>query len=760
MVGLGLEGATVRVVAPSGSCRYSALIRPSWHTKDMRPYILTAMLLVVVALGAWLLCGSLVCGPSSDMVSPSPAPVGKEQEPRTVTPDEEVAGVVARNPVGDMAPTPAPVPKVGAPSLIIRTFTEEGDVLPGCQLLLRSTRSWSGQKRFSQPMRESGDAVHVVDALPTGEYDVVCSVPNLKEPLARVAWSGSESEELTVRVASRQDLLGGVVRCSGRGLVARTLITDVDKATQAYFCITDDEGRFLFCRKEGHIGPSASFHVSSARGAAIVDSQQPIELFWGNLQCMIEVLPRAELLVRLASRSGDAIGQFVAHAESKRDGNKFTQTAVAALGLARVGPVPTGPTRVLVVPGPQWLPVWGAAEVAADGSGVANLITDPATILDGVVVADGKILVAADVFAHLEPIAESGTRRGSPSEEGGMELAPASNGTSLGVRVAVADGRFVFGCDPRCRYHLRVTAPGYSTFQCVVEATGGVFPRVEVVMTPTHVVRATVTPADAGSWLRRYAEQQGAGAVGKIGCFALAKLGPAHAGERREWILQPDGNGRLEFTDVAAGSWRLLLRGPLQGVVVTTVELGGAPSVDLDPIDLEHLRPGYIRGSVVGDPESGRPVGVSACSEGGQVQVPVGADGSFEVAVPSGDYTVRMTFERGDASLDILRTVPLHVVAGSVVELRLRPSLQHLPLLVVENQSGKPIPAASLSIDEERASGSFKVWKADKSAAIDLFPAPIGEFGLSIMDAETMKWTHVGRVSSGGATPVVIRIQQ
>jgi hypothetical protein len=142
------------------------------------------------------------------------------------------------------------------------------------------------------------------------------------------------------------------------------------------------------------------------------------------------------------------------------------------------------------------------------------------------------------------------------------------------------------------------------------------------------------------------------------------------------------------------------------------------------------------------------------------MQVPIGKDGSFEVALPSGNYRLCVSVEDGGDPVNITQTAPVHVAARSTTELHLRLPLQRLPLLVVDNQTGKPIPGATLSIDEERELGSFRVWTADESGTLEIYPCPIGDFGLSIQDRTEVKWTSVQRVALGGATPVTLRVQR
>ncbi|MFN3243403.1 MAG: hypothetical protein ACE37K_18010 [Planctomycetota bacterium] len=640
----------------------------------------------------------------------------------------------------------------------MRSVTAEGDMLPGCRLLLRATSSFRGQRAYERQLDEVADGAHATTGLPPGRYRVVSSVPNIKQAVAELVWQGTASETVTVSIAPRRNLLAGVVRTPSVAAVEKVLVLDHARTSQAYYCVTDERGRFLFCRKEACSEATAKLRLSSRHGGAVVDSAEPVELFWGSLDAVVHAHERADLTVLLSDRDGHAIDTFTVYAESTFDGVRVVRRAEAKAGVARVSAVPTGRARILAVPDRGWVPARGVVDIARDGSGRVQLATDVAALLEGRVMTGGALLSGPQVVVRVEPV-----RRPDPSERPTvgdllLESASASTASEVAVQAVARDGRFAFGCDPGREYHVHVTAPGHASFRCKVAATNGSFPMVEAVLLPDLTVLASVVPPEAGDWLARYAEQQGPGALGKTCCFALTEANPAPGSKRRQIVAMPDAAGWLQFEPVFPGAWYFQFRGPLEARLVETVQIEGAAAPSLAPVDLEHLRPGSLVGAVAGGAGLGRPVQLAASRGIGQMQVPIDEDGAFRMALPGGDYLLRVRFEHDGATRDVVWPRRVQVLAGAQVDVQIPMTLQRVEVVVVADASGQPLAGARLSIDEDRAFGESRSWVADESGKVTIEPCPIGEFGLSILDTDSMKWTHLQRVAAGGGVPVEVRV--
>jgi hypothetical protein len=722
---------------------------------------------VLAVLTAAVLVGILAyrgCKPSHDLELPTTtSPTGQEQPwDAQGTPRVDAPGASPETNRVSVGPAAAMQPRTQAKArdtaLILRTVTAEGEGLVGCQILARSAIAPGGQRPFEIQLQETADGVHAVRDLPRGAYDIVSQIPNIKKPITRIQWTAEESIDTTIALASRFDLTGGVVRhVSGSG-VPDVLISDRNRSSQAFFCVSDRDGRFLFCRAEGYSEPSGSFSLSSKRGAAIADSRDPIDLFWGVLDRVIVPEARQELVVRVMDKSGHVLEHFTVQTESVHDGDTICRTATSTNGFARLRAVPTGKVRILALPDVKWLPAWGTAEVAADGSGVATLVTDAAVELCGRVTSSGRLLKGGDVVVELAAIGDS-----PPIGEMAVDAIPYTSrvdGAALGVKAAVLDGTFCFGCDPRARYRLLVSAPGYADRQCIVSANHGVFSTVDVDLVPLRRIRLLVTPEEVGAWLSAYSDQQGVAAAGKPCCFALVEATPLPGAKRAQFTALPDQHGALEFSRVSAGQWHLQLRGPLQSALLATIDVHDGEDPPSPSIDLEHLRPGRLTGALHCDGSVGKPVLVAASNGRGQVQVPVMADGSFDMALPEGDYVVRTRVERGPTSASITFATPIHVSAGSATRLERDVSVHRLSLRLVDSDSGSPLSGATLSVDEDRSFGEFRTLKTNDRGEVLLEPCPVGEFGLSIMNPEKMTWKKLQRLTLTGSDPVILRVQR
>lgn len=640
--------------------------------------------------------------------------------------------------------------------LRIRTVTAEGEILAGCRIALKSTISLRGEMPYRHVLQEWEDGLHVARGLPYGDYDVMALVPNIKAPIDRVSWRREAKKDLTLIVASRFALIGGVVLDARNAGIANVELIDVGKQTQADFCVTDHRGRFLFCKLPETVELGAKFDVSSRRGAEVADSARSIELFWGNLACEVRAEDRAEVVVRLSDRSGNAIDDFTVHTETVFDGDCIQRTARAANGIARVRAVPTGRTRVLAVPNQRWRPVWGSVDVGPDGVGNVSLATDAAAELSGTVTSGGRVLSGAGVVARLEVVGEAV----GGSVPGGIRVKRGpSDSPPIGVSAFADDGTFQFGCDPAATYRLQVTAPGYSPCQLVIAANEGVFRPVVVELSPTTTVRVMVTPPEVGDWLEAYAEQQGARVAGKNCCFALVQASPLPGTKREERIATPQVGGAFDFANVSAGKWLLWFRGPLKPSFVGEITVDVAGPTSIDAIDLESMRPGYLKGRVICESHVGRPILLSIGAGDGQLQIPLEASGRFEVALPSGDYHVRTRLERSSGVVDVTFSSRVHVQAGVEVPLELHVSSNGLQIRVVDNMTGEPLPGLRLSVDEDRAFGEFRVWTTDAAGEVTIEPCPLGTFGISLL-ASNQVWKHLQRLTYTGSGALVLRVQR
>lgn len=221
-----------------------------------RRYVLVTALLVALGSAVWLVLAQLPAATPGEAPQPTPSTTHDPQAPRPEDPGGSSANVdesaIANAADRREAISPQPAePHVGTPSLTVRTITSEGEDLVGCRLSLRSARAFRGERRYEQALHETSEARHVATTIPKGDYDIVSSTPNLRQPVARLTWNGTESQSLTVNIASRLDLIGGSVRYPAGRPAPGALVLDAGESTQAFFCVADAAGRFMFCRRKG-----------------------------------------------------------------------------------------------------------------------------------------------------------------------------------------------------------------------------------------------------------------------------------------------------------------------------------------------------------------------------------------------------------------------------------------------------------------------------------------------------------------------------
>lgn len=651
---------------------------------------------------------------------------------------------------------------VGTALLILRTLTAEGERLDGCRLTLRPAKVVQHEVTIEYPATEKELAIHVVEDLPVGEYDVVAQVPTIEETLAFVSWQGRGKQEVDVTVARRTDLLGGIVQdFAGRaiaGAIVSPANSNTPRATVGYGCVTDARGRFVFRRATGYTHQQTPFQLSDDLGqAGIADSAYPIDLAWGNLQHVIAASGRAAVDIRVVDMQGVMIERFSVEARSQNTYGTVTKSAIASNGSARVVGLPTGRAALLIVPNAPCPPIWGEVMVAPDGGGFASFIARRAVRLEGIVEAAGARESA--ITASIRPATVvAGERK---PDELGLRLT-SKPAPSFEARQVVRDGKFEFWCDPSCEYLLRVEAAGYMPVETRVQSRHGSFDTISVILQAQSRLRTRLSPPEVTAWLQSYVQQQQPGDRRKIGSFLLVNLAANGAAEGT-LTATPSADGTLEFAGVSEGTWLLRVVHPLErSDLLETIRVGKEPLVELPPVNLERLRPGRVEGRLRWDPVSLRPRIVSAMADGGgRLSVPIRNDGTFGFDVPGGVYrlAIGVIDTQGDTAL-LRESRAVEVAPGLTTSLSLEVALRRLDVRIVDERTGKGVVGVTLSIDEERATQSFRTAKTDGTGTAVIYPCPLGEFGLSIQDVHGEKWTFLTRVLADATNPLIVRVPQ
>lgn len=669
-------------------------------------------------------CSQIAAIPSSHSDSTPPAP---ESAPERRSPP----------------PTPSLEETPGAPSfaLKIRTVTSEGVPVPGCAVELRQSGASSlVRDSISHAMQESSLATHTIESLPAGIYQVVIVRPTVKESICEVAWSGDRDRELSVPVGSIADLIAGRVLRRSSEPVPGVLVDDVLDVTTSAYGITDVAGRFVFLRRNGQTELSASFVVDDWSGSARISrSAVPHTLTWGELDQVVVCEDRRSLNVFVLDHEGTPVSRFVCRVEALLpDGRQVSRSAVATEGTAVISDCPTGKVRVQVVPPEPYAPQWGDGNVDASGRGDLVLHVTPGTPLRGAVRAGGET-----ARVELAPLSHSG------QELHELEaLQPY-------MPIPVIGGKFELMADPRSSYVLSATAPGHAKATRVIVPVNGLFDTCEIHLEPLATIEFSVSPPEALDWLKSYAQQQQAAERNPMHGFSLVALPPSTATRVTADVSAPS---KVTLRDVTRGDWILWHHGPWTPVRVAIVHVSEERLIVLPDLQLEHLRPGLVSGTVTTSGDDMTVGRLALVSEGRRIRALVSADGTYSLTAPAGTYRLHLECTRRGKSLTLVSASPVDLLAGATVTVNPKAEARDLQLRVVDNVTGAPIRGVSVSIDEERQCGSYQIRKTEETGMVTLAPAPIGDFHVSTMEPGSRVWTNSTRVSGSANGIVEIRI--
>ncbi len=716
--------------------------------------LLLALLLGVLAGACWILGASepdSIASPSAVPESPI-ASRGGQDYPGTSLARVAVDGVASAGDSGTVEVVPLVQQGV---ALRVRTVTDEHDRLFGCRLWLKSPRIGSFEVPEKVLLEEFAPGLHRAPALRPGTYDLHIGLPYIADPVRSVTWTGGESQEITVLVASRADLASGVVRTSEGETVPDVFVESPGRATVEFFCPTDGNGRFLFSRTPDVDGPPVCTLRDRTGDAGVADIPIPFELEWGVLDRVIVARPRGVLRLSFRTADGSPVPDFVVHAIGGGRDTTRRRSVVGSAGVATLSRLGTGVVRLLAVPESDLLPVEGEATIASDGSGSLELVTIGGVSLVGVVTTtDGGSIGNAEVsMVRIDSVSDSaGSRSVGLARSSKRRLKP------LVATKLLKQGRFEFTCDPMMRYELTVVADGYSRHVEIVLATESVFPPLKVMLEPLHVFRGSVKPSNAASWLQEYITEASIDAA-KIGLW-LVPFG-SHQGpdviQRRAKMLE---EGAYEVSGIPKGQYRLVLRCPGATAVLDEFALQGPRVMEYPTIDLEHIRPGRIEGRAFVNDDTLKVRAVTALTEGADVHVAVSADGAFAMKAPAGSYLLRFAVvDAKGRSIDVSNAAPIQVMAGQTIVSNCTISLRRLRVRLISRSSRQGIEGVELSVDEDRG-GNFRVFKSDSEGWITINPAPIGQFGLSMRGAKFGTWRPVTRLDAQSGGEVIIPIDR
>lgn len=650
-------------------------------------------------------------------------------------------------------------------ALTVYTCTHDWTRIGGCSIALKPARAHAFGARTAIPMVEQASGVHVVKSVPAGQYDVVALVPFVNRTIGTVALKDQGMGELTVIVARRDDLIGGVVTDRSGGAVAGVVVDSVGGhspcPTEGGWCVTDKSGRFAFHRAEGSSSQSDSFVVLDSRAeAGIEDYSVPVELQWGDMQHILRVDPRKRASIYLVDSNDQPIADFVVEAQSRNAYDAISSSATADnAGVARML-LPTGRVNVLVVPPKPYTPIWAAISIASDGHGHAVFKTSDAVPLRGVIVGGADDLADQEITAWLTLQHDENDRSSSAENSYGVPIGPIFS-KELQLRSDVHARRFEFFCDPRNRFVLRVSARGYLPVERSVSAEEGVFPLVTVQIQADYTLTATLEPRAAVEWLHQYANQTVSGGKHDVGTFLLVKQGESSNGRTLKLTAKASSGGHLKFNGVSRGKWLLRLVSSHRQELLRSIDVDGEASLQLGPIDLEHLRPGRVTGICTWH-QGLRPTLINVrARHGGRFNVGLEQDGRFEFLAPTGEYLigVNLLSETNDPLL-LWNAKMVHVSPGSHTVTALKAELQQLEVRVVDRATGAGVAGAILSIDEERATMVYQSMEANADGGVTIFPCPLGEFGLSLWDDEAKEWRPIARAQGLADNPLVVPISR
>lgn len=467
------------------------------------------------------------------------------------------------------------------------------------------------------------------------------------------------------------------------------------------------------------------------------------------------MLPSQSVLcVTARTPLGAPLTAYALRVKSLVEGAEVLGTEVrAADGVAQITAVPPGRARVEVLPvDSRWGPEWRIVEVDADGSGAVEVVVGPGFVVRGRVL-DEQAQPIANAIVVLE--AAKPRRSRAPKFRA---TAPGADAAIEVRRRTAADGTFEFGCRADELYAVMAQAIGY-----VGGGTGFRLPRemdlpVVITLTRAGSLSGSFAPTEAWGWLQRYTAQ---GIPGRQGTVPLAIWAYPHGAGlaiRRAEFVEPGAGGRFRLHSLPLGGWEVSVVSPAGSHVAGVWELHrGRYDAELT-LDLADLEPGLLTGCATTHDPAATVTAIRLRSKEGAMEVPVGPDGRYEIAAPTGEWALRVLVERGGRLVTVAAARPVTMRRGQTVTRDLAVGLQSLDVGLASATSNQPLVGAVFSIDEERAVGVHRIYTTDHRGVGSVDPAPIGEFGVSVRQPDA-SWRHVGRVDaqrSGGAVTLFV----
>lgn len=653
-------------------------------------------------------------------------------------------------------------------SVLVRTFTTEGIPLPGCCMVLKPARVDIWEVVDELQLTEGPEGEHRALGFHPGQYSLFYTQPlsldpHRSQPLATAIWGPGHSETVDVKIADLADLVSGVVSLPSGEPVVGAFVHVASDGSRHIWSQTNENGRFLLLRATGDTSSSAELLLTDDLGEALIaDAPTAATVQWGNLNSRLVAQPRAFVHVWLRDESGSPVPRFQVSLRSRAHLGRVTRNASGADGVAILHGVPRGAALLTILPEGCGIPIWQEISVAPDGSGTVHCTIRAGVHLRGTVRSSSGAPVAGAVATlELAEVADS-SRAGSPvADRQEIQLAmpvaeaPAGKLGKRFVRCDVANGEFAFTVDPALSYRLRVEAPRHNVFEGKVEAVEREFPDIAVTLLPTSSLRTRLQPPEAAAWLATYRRQTG---KREHGSFSMVATGRHRDAKPENQQLDPREDGVIYFENLSAGRWLLWLKGPARPQLVATVDLEPGQNLELPPIDLEHLRPGRLEIKVAVESAEMRPIRVACAVRGEKIEIPIQSDGSFRLEASGGSYLLRFAISTPAGLKTVMYANPVLVQAGAESREHIRLGMQKLQIQAIDNATGQPVPDLTISIDEERSTGTYKTIKTDAAGNASWDPGPCGDFGLSWLDQASNEWKSALRSNSSAEQPIVLRI--
>jgi len=636
-------------------------------------------------------------------------------------------------------------------SLLVRTFTTEGVPLPGCLMVLTPARvdRWEVVEDLS--LTEGPEGEHRAHGFPPGQYHLACAAPFRSAPFTTIVWEPGRSETVDVKIADLADLVSGVVSLPSGEPVVGAFVREANNGSRLLCSITNENGRFLLLRATGNTANNAELLLADELGDALIaDAPTTTVLPWGSLNSSVVGRRRAAVQVFLRDENGKAVPRFHVSSLSDTPLALVARNAPGTDGVAILNGMPRGAASLTIVPEDCGLPVWQQISVAPDGSATVHCTIRAGVRLRGTVRSASGAPVAGAV-ATLELIDAANNNKSESPVAAEWQGKPGLRS----VRCVVANDEFAFVADPHVAYRLRVKAPRHNVFECKVQAIEQEFPDITITLLPTSSLRTSLQPPEAAGWLTTYRRQTG---KREHGCVSLVATGRRPDAEPEYLLLDPGADGTIHFEDLSAGRWLLWLKGPTRPQLIATLELEPGQEHELPPIDLEHLRPGSLEVKITMEPAEMTPIRVACAARGEKLELPIRSDGSFRLEAPGGSYLLRFAFSTPAGPKTVIYTNPVLVQAGAEAREHIQLGMQKLKIQALDNTTGQPIPSLTVSIDEERATGTFMPLQTDASGHASWDPGPCGDFGLSWLDQASNQWKSIQRTNATAEQPIVLRI--